>query len=219
MRLGKYISVINCFSMGLTEFLSTHITAFIDKTGCISVFVLMVMESMILPVPSEAVMPFAGFLIAEQKFTFSLVIIFSTAGSIVGSLISYWMGRYGGRPFIDRFGKYLLLDHDDLKATEGFFAKYGEPTIFICRFIPVVRHLISIPAGTGKMNLWKFSIYTIAGAGLWNAFLAACGFYLRKNWGTVMRYSHYVDIGVILILGSGIVFFIWKHLQKRRANG
>jgi len=202
--------------MGLTEFLSRYITAFIDQTGYLSVFVLMVMESMVFPVPSEAVMPFAGFLVAEQKFTFSLVTIFSTAGSLVGSLLSYWMGRYGGRPFIDRFGKYLLLDHDDLKATEGFFAKYGDTTIFICRFIPVVRHLISIPAGTGKMNIWKFSAYTIAGAGLWNAFLALCGFHLRKNWETVMRYSHYVDIAVILLLAAAVGFFIWKHLQKRR---
>lgn len=200
----------------MTEFLSRYITAFIDQTGYLSVFVLMVMESMVFPVPSEAVMPFAGFLVAEQKFTFSLVTIFSTAGSLVGSLLSYWMGRYGGRPFIDRFGKYLLLDHDDLKATEGFFAKYGDTTIFICRFIPVVRHLISIPAGTGKMNIWKFSAYTIAGAGLWNAFLALCGFHLRKNWETVMRYSHYVDIAVILLLAAAVGFFIWKHLQKRR---
>jgi membrane protein DedA with SNARE-associated domain len=201
--------------MGLTEFLAQYITAFIDKTGYVSVLTLMVMESMVLPVPSEAVMPFAGFLIAESKFTFTLVILFSTAGSIAGSLISYLIGRYGGQPFIDRFGKYLLLNHDDLTATEKFFNKYGDATIFICRFIPVVRHLISLPAGTGRMNLVKFSVYTIVGAGLWNAFLAVCGFHLRKHWETVMHYSRYVDIAVLALLVLGVVYFISKHLQRR----
>jgi membrane protein DedA with SNARE-associated domain len=202
--------------MGITESIAQFATTFIDKTGYVSVFVLMIMESMVFPIPSEAVMPFAGFLIAESKFTFALVILFSTAGSITGSLLSYWIGRYGGTPFIDRFGKYLLLNRDDLTATEKYFNKYGEATIFICRFIPVVRHLISIPAGTGRMNLVKFAIYTIAGAGMWNAFLAMCGFYLRKRWETVMHYSHYVDIAVVAILVLGAAYFIKKHLQRRQ---
>jgi membrane protein DedA with SNARE-associated domain len=201
--------------MGITEFLAQYVTAFIDKTGYASVFALMVMESMVFPIPSEAVMPFAGFLIAESKFTFALVILFSTAGSIVGSLVSYCIGCYGGKPFIDRFGKYLLLNRDDLTATEKFFKKYGDATIFICRFIPVVRHLISIPAGIGRMNLLKFSIYTVIGAGMWNAFLAVCGFYLRKNWETVMHYSRYLDIAVLVLLVLGVVFFVKKHLQRR----
>jgi membrane protein DedA with SNARE-associated domain len=201
--------------MGVTEFLAQYITAFIDATGYASVFVLMIMESMVFPVPSEAVMPFAGFLVAEAKFTFALVIAVSTAGSIIGSLLSYCIGRYGGEPFIRRFGRYLLLDHDDLIAAERFFGKYGDATIFICRFIPVVRHLISIPAGTGRMNLLKFSIYTIAGAGLWNAFLTVCGFYLRKNWETVMHYSRYVDIAVLVLLVLGVAYFIKKHLNRR----
>lgn len=201
--------------MGITEFLAQYITAFIDKTGYISVFVLMVMESMIFPVPSEAVMPFAGFLIAESKFTFSLVIAVSTLGSIVGSLLSYWIGLYGGQPFIERYGRFFLLDRDDLAATERFFKKYGDATIFISRFIPVVRHLISLPAGMGRMNLVRFSIYTIIGAGLWNAFLTACGFYLRKNWEVVMQYSRIVDIAVLVILVIGVAIFIKKHISRR----
>ena len=201
--------------MGITEFLAQYITAFIDKTGYISVFVLMVMESMIFPIPSEAVMPFAGFLIAESKFTFTLVIAVSTFGSIVGSLLSYWIGLYGGQPFIERYGRFFLLDREDLAATERFFKKYGNATIFICRFIPVVRHLISLPAGMGRMNLVRFSIYTIIGAGLWNAFLTVCGFYLRKNWEVVMQYSKIVDIAVLAVLVFGIVFFIKKHVSRR----
>ena len=205
--------------MGITEFLAQYITAFIDKTGYISVFVLMVMESMIFPIPSEAVMPFAGFLIAESKFTFTLVIAVSTFGSIVGSLLSYWIGLYGGQPFIERYGRFFLLDREDLAATERFFKKYGNATIFISRFIPVVRHLISLPAGMGRMNLVRFSIYTIIGAGLWNAFLTVCGFYLRKNWEVVMQYSGIVDIAVLVVLVFGIAFFIKKHVSRRRSAG
>jgi len=201
--------------MGITEFLAQYITVFIDKTGYISVFVFMVMESTAFPVPSEAIMPFAGFLIAESKFTFTLVIAVSTLGSIVGSLLSYWIGLYGGQPFIERYGRFFLLDHDDLAATERFFKKYGDATIFICRFIPVVRHLISLPAGMGRMNLVRFSIYTIIGAGLWNAFLTVCGFYLRKNWEVVMQYSRIVDIAVLAILVFGIAFFIKKYVSRR----
>jgi Uncharacterized membrane-associated protein len=201
--------------MGITEFLAQYITVFIDKTGYISVFVFMVMESTAFPVPSEAIMPFAGFLIAESKFTFTLVIAVSTLGSIVGSLLSYWIGLYGGQPFIERYGRFFLLDHDDLAATERFFKKYGDATIFICRFIPVVRHLISLPAGMGRMNLVRFSIYTIIGAGLWNAFLTVCGFYLRKNWELVMQYSRIVDIAVLPILVFGIAFFIKKYVSRR----
>jgi membrane protein DedA with SNARE-associated domain len=196
--------------------IAQHATVFIGHTGYAGVFVSMVLESMVFPLPSEAVMPFAGFLVADAKFTFALVIAVSTLGSIVGSLISYAIGRYGGEPFIDRFGRYLLLNRDDLTATERFFGKFGDATIFFCRFIPVVRHLISIPAGTGRMNVVKFALYTVAGAGIWNAFLTVCGYYLRQHWSTVMRYSHFADIAVVMLLGAGIVLFIAKHLQRRK---
>jgi membrane protein DedA with SNARE-associated domain len=157
--------------------------------------------------------------VAESRFSFSAVIIISTIASIVGSLLSYGIGRYGGRPFIDRFGKYLLLNEYDLAVTEKFFAKYGDITILICRFIPVIRHLISIPAGTGRMNLLKFSLYTVIGAGLWNAFLTVCGFYLRKNWEAVMEYSRIVDIAVLLILIGLVVLFIATHIKRARRRG
>jgi membrane protein DedA with SNARE-associated domain len=201
--------------MGLTEFIATYATNLIHQGGYGIVFFLMALESMIFPIPSEAVMPFAGFLIHEGRFSFTGTIFFSTLGSIVGSLISYVMGSKGGRPFVLRFGKYLLLDVHDLEATEKFFGKYGDKTIFICRFIPVVRHLISIPAGVGKMNLWKFSLYTIVGAALWNGFLAWVGYRLKDNWEEVMKYSHVADIVVVASLGLTIGYFVYKHMQRR----
>ena len=203
--------------MGLTEFLVDFITELISAVGYAGVALLMALESMIAPVPSEAVMPFAGFLIYEGKFTFAGVIFFSTVGSIIGSLISYYAGARGGRPFVHRFGKYLLLDQHHLEMTVKFFGKYGDKTIFISRFIPVVRHLISIPAGVGRMNLLKFTIYTIIGAGLWNAFLAYVGYHLKDNWSEVRKYSEVVDVSVMLTIAGGIIYIIY-HYRKRMSR-
>jgi len=196
--------------MGITQWIADNAVAFIAATSYPGIFLLMTLESMVFPVPSEAVMPFAGFLIHDGQFTFTGVIIASTFGSIVGSLVSYSMGFYGGKPFIKRFGKYLLLDTHDLEITERFFAKHGELTIFISRFIPVIRHMISIPAGLGKMKIWKFIIYTMLGAGMWNAFLAYVGYKLKSNWTEVMTYSHIIDIVVVAILGLAFLYYAYK---------
>ena len=196
--------------MGITQWIANTAVAFISATSYPGIFLLMVLESMVFPVPIEAVMPFAGFLIVYGQFTFTGVIIASTLGSIVGSLVSYAMGFYGGKPFIKRFGKFLLLDVHDLELTEKFFAKRGELTIFIARFVPVIRHLISIPAGLGKMKLGKFIIYTTLGAGLWNSFLAYVGFKLKENWAEVMKYSHTLDIVVVAILGFAFLYYAYK---------
>jgi membrane protein DedA with SNARE-associated domain len=181
------------------------------------------MESMVLPVPSEAVMPFAGMLIAgteshSPRFTFALVILVSTLGSIVGSLLSYYIGMYGGKPFIARYGRFLLINHHDLEFTEHFFKKRGGITILICRFIPVIRHLISLPAGTAGMNIAKFLFYTVIGAGIWNTFLTVCGFYLRKNWETVMHYSKIVDVAVLALLVAAVVYFFAKHIKRAKSS-
>lgn len=196
--------------------LVNFIVEFIDKTGYSSVFVLMTLESMVAPVPSEAVMPFAGFLVHSGRFTFTGVIFFSTLGSIVGSMISYYVGYWGGRPIVERYGKYLLLDKKDLDITERFFQKRGDITIFISRFIPIIRHLISLPAGIGKMNFVKFCIYTIIGAGLWNSFLTYMGYQLKNNWTEVMKYSHVVDKVVLLILVLFIVYYVYKFYTNHK---
>jgi membrane protein DedA with SNARE-associated domain len=201
--------------MGFTEFIAKYITEFITATGYITVFLGMVLESMVFPIPSEAIMPFAGFLVAEKKFDISLVILISTLGSLSGSLISYCMGRYGGQPFINKFGRYFLIDQSELDVTKRFFQKKGQVTIFISRFIPVIRHLISLPAGLARMNLWKFSLLTVLGAGLWNAFLTVLGYHLRQNWHLVIKYSKVVDniiISIILIL---ITLYIYRHIHKK----
>jgi len=200
--------------MGLTEFLIVYFTIFIEKAGYFGVFVLMTMESMVFPVPSEAVMPFAGFLWFEGKMTFLAIFVASTVGSIVGSLLSYTIGKYGGKAFINKFGKYLLLNEHHLVQTEQFFQKYGEKTIFISRFIPIVRHLISLPAGVGKMNIYKFSIYTIAGASIWNAFLAYLGYQLGSRWEVIRKYSEVLDVVVIACIILAIGYLVLKTRKK-----
>lgn len=201
--------------MGLTEALVNFIVDFIDSTGYISVVFLMVLESMFMPVPSEAVMPFAGFLIVEGKFSFQLVIFFSTLGSVIGSLISYYIGAWGGRPFIEKYGRYFLIDKHHLALTERYFARRGDLTIFICRFVPVVRHLISIPAGLGKMNLLKFMLFTILGAGMWNAFLTYVGYVLKNNWTKIMEYSHIVDIAVLAAIVIVIIYYGYRFYKNK----
>jgi len=202
--------------MGLTEFIVHYATLIIEKTSYLGVGFLMILESMFMPVPSEAVMPFAGFLWFDGKLTFWGIVLASTLGSIIGSLISYYIGAYGGRPFVRRFGKYFLINEHHLEKTEQFFKKRGEITIFISRFIPVVRHLISLPAGFGRMNRVKFSIYTIIGAGLWNAFLTWLGYHLGSNWETIRKYSEIIDIVLIILIIAVIIFFIYKQRQRRR---
>jgi membrane protein DedA with SNARE-associated domain len=186
----------------------------ISSLGYFGVFVLMVLESMVFPMPSELVMPFAGFIAYQGKFNFWLVIFFSSLGSIVGSLLSYYAGKYLGNPFVIRYGKYFLLNIDDLKKTERWFSKKGESTIFVARLIPVVRHLISIPAGIAKMNLTKFCVYTLIGAAIWNSILAYLGYILGKNWMLVRQYSEPFSVAAAFIILLGTVYFIYKHFKK-----
>jgi len=204
--------------MGLTLLLATYITKFIASTGHLTVFVGMVLESMVFPIPSEAIMPFTGFLIAEGQFSFWAVIIVSTLGSIVGSLISYVIGYYGGAPFIKKFGKYFLLDQAEFEATNRFFERRGAITVFICRFVPVIRHIISLPAGMARMNLWKFSILTIIGAGLWNTFLAYVGYRLKQNWQLILEYSKTIDEIVVVMLIILVGLYVYRHVRKKNKS-
>jgi membrane protein DedA with SNARE-associated domain len=171
---------------------------------------------MILPTPSEAIMPFAWFLIAMGQFTLFGVILASTLWSIVWSLISYYIWYYGWEPFIKKFWKYFLLDHEELEITHKFFKKKWEITIFVSRFIPVIRHLISIPAWMAKMNLTKFIIYTTIWAWIRNTFLALVWKYLKENRELVMKYSKFVDIIILLILVWLVGMFIYRQIKKRK---
>ncbi len=201
--------------MAITASVVDFAINFMQHAGYFGLASMMAAESMILPVPSEAVMPFAGFLIVGHTFSWVGVIIFSTIGSIVGSLISYWIGAAGGRPLVERWGKYVLVSHHDLDITDRFFARRGSWAIFICRFIPVVRHIISIPAGVAKMNLKKFLTATIIGAVIWNTFLAWVGVKLGENWERLRTYGEKIDIVVVGLLVLLVAAFLYRHWRTR----
>ncbi len=188
----------------------------LESTGYAGAAFLMALESMIAPVPSEAVMPFVGFLVADGKWDIRLAVLATSAGSMAGSLASYALGRYGGKPLVLRFGRYLLLNRHDLELTERFFGRRrGTLALFASRFIPVVRHLISIPAGMGAMPLVPFSLATLLGATLWNGFLLVCGMKLREHWHLVQQYSHQVDLVVAAVLLAAAVWFVRARWSRR----
>ena len=201
----------------ITELISKWAVECLDRTGPLGAAGLMALESMIAPIPSEAVMPFVGFLVADGKWSLTNAILATSVGSMIGSLLSYLMGCYGGRPFVLRVGKYLLLNIHDLEWTEQFFhRRSGVLTLLLCRFIPVVRHVVSIPAGVGRMPLPSFLLTTLVGATLWNAFLLFCGMKLRDHWPLVQKYSHYVDLVVVLGLLVVAAWFVQFRLKQRR---
>jgi membrane protein DedA with SNARE-associated domain len=199
----------------ITEIVSEMAVKILNTTGYAGAAGLMALESMIFPLPSEAVMPFVGFLVEDKKMNLWLAILATSIGSIIGSLLSYAMGYYGGKPLVLKVGKYLLLNKRDLERTEAYFhKKSGAMTIFIGRFIPVVRHFISIPAGMGKMPLVPFCIATLIGATIWNTFLLLLGKKLREHWYVVQKYSHQVDIVVVVLILIGGAWWYW-HRRKQ----
>ncbi len=198
----------------MTEILVDQVVNWIGVSGYAGLVVLMTLESMVAPLPSEAVMPFAGLPIYEGTFSFVGVILFSVAGSLIGSIISYYAGLYGGRPFVTKFGKYFLLDIRDLEMTEKFFNRYGDKTIFFGRFVPVVRHPISIPAGAGEMKAGIFILYTAVGAGVWSSLLAYAGFRLKRHWEEIRHYGQTMDWVVAAILLAGLAYFIYRHVRR-----
>lgn len=203
----------------MVEHLAGYFTYAIEQGGYLGAGFLMTMESMVAPVPSELVMPFVGFLVVEEKFSLWAAILVTSLGSIIGSLVSYYMGYFGGRPVVLKVGRYLLLNQEHLEWTERWFDRHGSWTIFVSRFIPVVRHLISIPAGLGRMRLLPFCIYTLVGATIWNSFLLLLGYKLKQNWMLVEHYSRELDMLVAVGLVAAVIWFAAVHFRRTRAVG
>ena len=195
----------------ITEKISEIAVQILETTGYAGATGLMALESMIFPLPSEAVMPFVGFQVADGKWDLWMAIAATSLGSMIGSWLSYAMGYYGGKPLILKVGKYLLLNQRDLEWTEKFFhRRAGTMIIFIGRFVPVVRHFISIPAGLGRMPWLPFSIATLIGATIWNTFLLLLGRELRERWHIVQKYSHQVDYAIVALILIGGAWWFWS---------
>ncbi|MBI2145190.1 DedA family protein [Candidatus Woesearchaeota archaeon] len=172
----------------LFERLSELFTSVISSTGYFGIFILMTLESMVAPVPSELVMPFAGFLVADGKLSLWLVVVVSTLASITGSLLSYFIAYFGEKELIHKFGS---------------------------RFIPVIRHLISIPAGLARMDLKRFILFTAVGATAWNSFLLWVGIQLRERWQLVEQYSKPLDVIMVVLIVVAVGYYAYKHLKKK----
>jgi membrane protein DedA with SNARE-associated domain len=160
-------------------------------------------------------MPFSGFLVASGRFNLWLVALAGTLGCLIGSIITYFIGYYGGRPLVLKYGKYVLLHHRDLELAERWFAKYGDVTIFFSRLLPIVRTFISLPAGISKMNFSKFVLYTILGSFPWCLGLTYIGFKLGENWQTIGKYFRGADWIIFALIVALIAWWIWRHIRMR----
>jgi membrane protein DedA with SNARE-associated domain len=189
--------------------------------GYPGVFLLITLESTLVPIPSELVMPFAGFMASKGEFSLPLILIINSTAALLGSGICYWIGAKGGKPFLVKYGKFFLVRQHDLEKTEVVFAKYGKWVVLIGRFIPVVRHIISIPAGIARMPLKTFFLQTFIGSTIWGGFLIMLGYELGENWEAVATKFKRIDlvIGVCVVLGIvilGIRFVVRR--RRERAN-
>jgi membrane protein DedA with SNARE-associated domain len=195
--------------MSLVEWGTGVIVSIITILGYPGIIFLMALESACMPVPSEIVMPFAGF-VAVRDGTFDLfgLTIAGTIGNLIGSLTAYWVGLKAGRPFVLRYGRYVLLRKKHLDIAEAWFARYGEITTFFSRMLPVVRTFISLPAGIAKMNIRRFVFYTILGSVPWNLGLAYAGYLLGENWESLSGFFQWLDILVIAAIIALIVYLI-----------
>ena len=185
----------------------------IGAMGYPGIFLLMAMESSIIPVPSELVMPPAGYLAQQGKMSMTAAILCGTVGSLVGAYANYFAAQYLGRPLLLKYGRYVFITEEKFAKVERFFLKHGEISTFIGRLLPVVRHLISLPAGLAGMNHLKFSLYTLLGAGLWVTVLTCIGYVIGSNQQLIMEYSHHA-LFVVLALSSLIVL-VYVRMQRR----
>lgn len=191
----------------MVKFVVTAVTF----AGYWSVFLLMALESAGIPIPSEAIMPFSGFLVAKGQFVFWPAVFFGAFGNLFGSWLAYWIGLKGGRPLIEKYGKYIFLSEHDLNIADRWFSRYGEWIVFFGRLLPVIRTYISFPAGISKMNFRKFSIYTFIGVFIWSFLFAWLGVKLGNNWEMIREKLHNIDVLIAVLIFLGIVGFIYKH--------
>ncbi|HEY6231903.1 MAG TPA: DedA family protein [Pyrinomonadaceae bacterium] len=203
----------------LIEFISGIIVATISLLGYSGIVLLMAIESACIPLPSEIIMPFSGYLVSTGQMNLWLVGIAGAVGCVFGSLVAYWIGSKGGRPLIEKYGRYVLVSRHDLDLADRWFASHGEIIVFVSRLLPAIRTFIAFPAGVARMNLKRFVIYTFAGSLPWCLGLAYVGQKLGEKWNqddTLKTWFHRFDfvIGIVGVLLAG--WWIWRHVGHLR---
>jgi membrane protein DedA with SNARE-associated domain len=204
------------------ESFATWVKHIVAELGYPGVFLLITLESTLVPIPSELVMPFAGFMAARGDFSLPVLLLINSTAALLGSGLCYWIGAKGGKPFLERYGKFFLVRRHDLDKTHEFFAKNGKWVVLIGRFVPVIRHIVSIPAGIARMPLKTFFLQTFIGSTIWGSFLIILGYQLGDNWEAVAKKFKQVDlvIGVVVVLallGLG-AWFVMRRRRDRANN-
>lgn len=194
------------------------VISFISGLGYPGIFLLMILESALIPIPSEIIMPFSGFLVSNGTFDPISVVLAGTFGNLVGSILTYYLGIKAGRAFILKYGKYILFKKSHLEFTEELFEKYGDKISFFCRLLPAVRTYISLPCGVGKANFVKFSIYTFLGSLIWNSMLTYVGILFGNNWKNIDKYAIYLDIVAACVIVGFVIWFVVKVRRKNKSR-
>lgn len=200
----------------LISLLAAFVIAVISAGGYAGIVLLMAIETACIPLPSEIIMPFSGYLVATGELNLWLVALAGAVGSVLGSLIAYWVGMYGGRPFVQRYGRYVLISLHDLDMADRWFERHGDITILVGRMLPVVRTFISLPAGIARMPLAPLNFYTFVGSFIWCLGLAWLGKTLGAHWDTLGAWFHRFDV---VIVALGIIALVWhvrRHIRATR---
>lgn len=198
---------------GIIEYLSHIVISMISELDYFGVFLAMAIESACIPLPSEIIMPFSGYLAFKGEFNFWLVGIVGAFGNLAGSLVAYYIGKWEGLPLVEKYGKYILISHHDIKTAHKWFEKHGKSTVFFTRLLPVVRTFISLPAGISEMNVVTFSVYTFLGALPWSLLLAYIGFKLGENWNTLGDYFHKADLAIGIVIIIAVIWYVRRHIK------
>lgn len=196
--------------------LAGFIIGTISRLGYGGIVLLMAIESACIPLPSEIIMPFSGYLVSTGEMNLWLVSLAGAVGCVLGSIVAYYAGAWGGRPFIVKYGKYILISHHDLDLADRWFQRHGDITIFLGRLLPVIRTFIAFPAGVARMSLWRFNLYTFVGSYIWSVGLAWIGMKLGEHWNTLGVYFHRFDAAIGVILLIAVVWYVRRHLQHMK---
>jgi len=214
MRVGRY--PLDRMVAKIIEAVGGAIVSTIESLDYAGIVLLMSIESACIPLPSEIIMPFSGYLVFTGTFTLMGVTLAGAFGCVTGSIVAYYIGMKGGRPLIESYGPYVLISKKDLDMADRWFERWGDATVFFARLLPVIRTFIAFPAGVARMNFIRFLVYTFLGSLPWCLALAYAGYLLGENWGTLRVWFHRFDfiIGGCILLGA--IWYVWRHLRKRR---
>jgi membrane protein DedA with SNARE-associated domain len=199
----------------ITE-ISRFVVSMISTFGYTGIFLTMAIESACIPLPSEIIMPFAGYLVTTGQFTILGVTLAGAIGNVAGSIVAYYAGVWGGRPLVERYGPYMLVSRKDIEMADRWFAKYGEAAVFFGRMLPIVRTFISLPAGIAGVNIYRFILFTFLGALPWCYLLAYVGVKMGEHWEQLKDYFHQFDIVIGVGLALAIGYFVWSHWPRRQ---